>query len=146
MRVISLAAVGVTFALMSCTKPGAAKDDKAADSPFPQKGTYHVVHVRVQGNESQQDESDSEVDAVDREKLEAELLKDAGSNCHDKQVSIGDHSFTAHMLCDAPDGDFRNISVDHFGSFSPSSFEMTTQSSLMGTSFQESYSAHLKAN
>jgi len=50
------------------------------------------------------------------------------------------------MLCDAPDGDFHNISVDRFGSFSPSSFEMTTQLTLLGTSFQETYSAHLKAN
>lgn len=145
MRAIPLA-VGVICLLMSCTKPGAAKDDATANSPFPQKGTYHVVHVRVQGNESQRDESESEVDVVDREKLEAELSKDAGSNCHDKQVSIGDHSFAAHMLCDAPDGDFHNISVDRFGSFSPSSFEMTTQSTLLGTSFQETYSAHLKAN
>ena len=145
MRAIPLVP-GMICLMMSCTKPGAAKDDAAAASPFPQKGTYHFVHQVIQGNESTQDEGDSEIDTLDREKLEAEISKDAGSNCHDKQVSIGDGSFSVHMLCDAPDGDFHNINVDRSGTFSTNSIEMTTQSNLLGTSYQESYSAHLKTN
>ena len=134
----------VILSLAACSKPVAGQPDAPADNPFPQKGNYHVIHQVVQGIEGKTDEFDSEMGGFDRQTFESELAKDAGSNCRDKQVSIGNGSFNVHMTCSTPDGDFNNISVERQGSFSRDSIEVTTQTTLLGVSSQESFSAHLK--
>jgi hypothetical protein len=132
--------------LAACSKAGPAQSGTDAENPFPRKGNYHVVHQVVEGNQSKSEEADSEIDVSDREKLEKELVKDAGSNCRDKQVSIGQGSFNVHMTCSTPDGDFNHISVDRQGTYSRNSIDVTTQSTLLGISSQESYSARLKGS
>ena len=139
-------AFGLAVTLMSCSKPAATDVDVVGSSPFPQKGNYHVTHDIVQGNESTHEESDYEIDGFDREQFEKEIAKDdgAGSNCRDKDVSVGDGTFRVQVTCGTPDGDFRNIRVDRYGSFSRDSFDVTTETTLLGVSYKESYSARLK--
>lgn len=141
-RMIVVAVLAVSA---SCNKPAAVQSDVTASDKLPQRGNYHVVHEVVQGNESKTDEFDTELGGFDRQTLETEILKDAGSKCRDKQVSIDDGSFNVRMTCSAPDGDFNNIDVERQGSFSKNSLEVTTRSTLMGTSYQESFRAHLNA-
>ena len=141
-RVIVVAVLAVSA---SCNKPSAVESNVTSDN-FPQPGTYHVVHDVVHGTDSQTDESDVEMAGFDRTMLETEIAKDVGGKCRDKQVSIGDSSFNVRMTCSTPDGDFNHIAVERDGSFSKDSFEMTTRSTMMGYSEQESFRAHLKTD
>ena len=136
--------VAVLAVSASCSKPAAVQSDLTASDTLPQRGNYHVVHEVVQGNESKTDEFDTEMGGFDRQMLESEIAKDAGSKC-DKKVSIDDGSFNVRMTCSAPDGDFNNMDVEREGTFSKNSLEVTTRSTLMGASYRESFRAHLNA-
>jgi FlaG/FlaF family flagellin (archaellin) len=146
MRAHIATVIAVIVALGGCNNPGPAQADTDPGNAFPQKGKYHVVHDAVQGNDSKRDEFDVELDVSDRDKFAGQLAKDDGTNCRDKQVSIGNGSFSVHMICDAPDGDIHNISVDRQGSFSKDSIDATTQTTLWGVSSQESFRYRLKAS
>ena len=138
--------VATIVALASCGKQADVKSGVNSSDTFPQRGTYHVVHEVVHGSDSKTDEFDTELGGFDRTMLEAEIAKDVGSKCRDKQISIGESSFNVRMTCSAPDGDFNHIEVERDGSFSKDSFQMTTRSTLMGYSEQESFRARLKAS
>lgn len=146
---ISIAAMAL---LAGCDEMPAGKHNKAApaasaaDAGFPEAGKYHVVHDTGEGSDSKREESDTSLDVSDRGKFVDKIAKDDGSNCRDKQVTIGGGSFSVHMVCDAPDGDIHNIALDRRGTYSPDSIDMTTDTQFWGTLIRETSSYRLKDN
>jgi hypothetical protein len=80
------------------------------------------------------------VDASSRIAFDALVAPPDGSNCRDRQVSIGGGAFSIRMTCDAPDGDIHNIVIQRSGSYSESAIQMTTDTILWGHPIRETAS------
>lgn len=145
MRLLAAALLGL--ALGGCDKLPQARERAvaAASSEFPKAGEYHIIHDRDERGELKRDESDQFLDVSDRGKFADQLARDDGTNCRDRQVTIGGGSFSVHMICDAPDGDIHNIGLDRRGTYSTDSIDVATETTLWGMPFRETYSYRLKS-
>ena len=141
-----IAAIAVIATLVSCNKPRAAQSHAGESDPFPQKGDYHVVHEMTQAGDTKREEYDVSLDLSDLGKFSKRLSKDDGTNCRDKQVSVGGGSFGVRMTCDAPDGDIHNIAITRQGTYSKDSIDMTMDMTVWGIQSRETFAFRLKAS
>lgn len=130
-------AAALALSFLTC---GPAHAGQEGAPGFPRAGTYDVVwHSRIL-----HDESRIRVDASDRRAFEALVARDSGTNCRDRQVSIGQGTFSVRMTCDAPDRDFRNIPIVRFGYYTESSIDLTEDITLMGQQIRRTASYRLR--
>lgn len=101
---------------------------------FPEAATYNLEKTGAGGRTFG---DIGFVDASSREKFEALVAANAGSNCRDKRVSIGADTFDVAMTCDASDGDIHNISIHRHGSYSKRSIKIEETMSLWGQPIHE---------
>lgn len=142
--------ISLSLALVACGKApqAAAPEQRSPSTPkseFPAKGDYHITRDRTEGGQLKRTESDMWIDASNREAFEELVARDEGSRCRDRQVDIGEGSFSVRMTCDAPDGDIHNIRMEAHGSYSKDSIDIDSETSFWGLSIRESASYRLKS-
>lgn len=113
----------------SPTSPMRAK----AAAGFPKAGIYDIVR----DSPSRREETDKWVDASNRAAFETVVAGGDGSNCRDRQITIGGGTFSVRMTCDTHEGEIRGIGIERFGSYSESSIDITTETTLWGTPIRE---------
>jgi hypothetical protein len=100
----------------------------SAANAFPQAGTYDLVKESLAGRTS----VPIPLDASTPARFEELIAEDAGSSCRNKKVSIRPGEFEVTMICDAPDGDIRNIIINKSGTYSKNTIIMQETMYLWG--------------
>lgn len=124
----------------SASSGPAATEARPSSGGFPHAGTYDIVRDTMGRREA----SNMWVDASNPEAFEMLVARPDGSNCRDRQVSIGGGSFTVRMTCDAPDGDIHNIAIQRSGSYSERSIQMTSETRFWSYTIRETASYQLR--
>jgi hypothetical protein len=121
------AAVALVACYLGSTLPsgGGTSPLASVSGGFPKEGVYDIVHDRPDGRS----ETNMWIHASTRPDFE-DLVARPDGNCRDRSVSIGGGSFSVGMICDAPDGDIRNIPITRRGSYSTDSIDMESETNL----------------